>query len=869
MTSVSFSRKNLLETADLVSSIAHVPITMIDTGSSRFASYGYRSVDGNNQIAMFDICQSHLRALQQSGVMSGSDCLTARAGDTPFDCLAKSFSWLKTLYLVPVRAEGDAQEVRAWLCLLSDSNAALSPEKKQSISFCASLLASTFGSTHVQVDEAIVESNKMLSAVSQALAEYIRSETSANPFDVMLSHLLKISHSEYGFIGEVLHSEQNGDPYLKTHAITNIAWDETTNKFFDDNVAAGLTFANLNTLFGHVMTTGQPVISNLPANDPRRGGLPAGHPALNAFMGLPIYSGVELIGMVGIANRPNGYDQSVAMNLELLLATCSNLILAFRAEPGRYLAQQQLVSSEEALRALVESAADGIFQIGGNGLIERANRSMETMFGLTSEQLIGMPAADLFDTKNLREFQCMLDYDTVSDSSGRGVRKEFSAIRGNVELFDVEITVSAMQPTESHRFVAIARDISAWKKIREELLVAKAQAESGNKAKGEFLANMSHEVRTPLNGVIGMTELVLGTKLDAEQRDYLETIRDSGLSLLRLLNDILDFSKIDAGQLALDKAPFDIRQSLAPVIHEFELRAEQKGLDFVYQIEDSIPDILIGDPLRLRQVLVNLISNAIKFTHSGQVAVNIKQKFRSDCSVIVEFVISDNGIGITPSQQSAIFKAFTQADTSISRKYGGSGLGLVISSNLLKLMGGEIQVSSKLGKGSTFSFQLSLEIGAADLSEAALEPNINDGSIPVIVKRRGIPPALKVLMAEDNFVNQKLMKTMLTKAGHEVFLANNGVEAVALYKAITFDLILMDLQMPEMDGAQATALIRLLESQLGRRTPIIAVTAHAMVGDEEMCLANGMDAYISKPVSASALNALLASYANELLTEPL
>jgi len=869
MTSVSFSRKNLLETADLVSSIAHVPITMIDTGSSRFASYGYRSVDGNNQIAMFDICQSHLRALQQSGVMSGSDCLTARAGDTPFDCLAKSFSWLKTLYLVPVRAEGDAQEVRAWLCLLSDSNAALSPEKKQSISFCASLLASTCGSTHVQVDEAIVESNKMLSAVSQALAEYIRSETSANPFDVMLSHLLKISHSEYGFIGEVLHSEQNGDPYLKTHAITNIAWDETTNKFFDDNVAAGLTFANLNTLFGHVMTTGQPVISNLPANDPRRGGLPAGHPALNAFMGLPIYSGVELIGMVGIANRPNGYDQSVAMNLELLLATCSNLILAFRAEPGRYLAQQQLVSSEEALRALVESAADGIFQIGGNGLIERANRSMETMFGLTSEQLIGMPAADLFDTKNLREFQCMLDYDTVSDSSGRGVRKEFSAIRGNVELFDVEITVSAMQPTESHRFVAIARDISAWKKIREELLVAKAQAESGNKAKGEFLANMSHEVRTPLNGVIGMTELVLGTKLDAEQRDYLETIRDSGLSLLRLLNDILDFSKIDAGQLALDKAPFDIRQSLAPVIHEFELRAEQKGLDFVYQIEDSIPDILIGDPLRLRQVLVNLISNAIKFTHSGQVAVNIKQKFRSDCSVIVEFVISDNGIGITPSQQSAIFKAFTQADTSISRKYGGSGLGLVISSNLLKLMGGEIQVSSKLGKGSTFSFQLSLEIGAADLSEAALEPNINDGSIPVIVKRRGIPPALKVLMAEDNFVNQKLMKTMLTKAGHEVFLANNGVEAVALYKAITFDLILMDLQMPEMDGAQATALIRLLESQLGRRTPIIAVTAHAMVGDEEMCLANGMDAYISKPVSASALNALLASYANELLTEPL
>lgn len=864
MTAYLFSRKNLLVTADLVSSIAHVPLTIIDTGSTRCASSGDRSADDSNQIAMFDICQSHLRALQQSGVMKVFDCLITRRGDTPFDCLAKRFLWLKTVYLVPVRAEDDAQEVRAWLCLLSDSDTALSAEQKQSITFCASLLASTFGSTHALVDETVIESNKMLSAVSQALAEYIRSKTSTNPFDVMLSHLLKMSHSEYGFIGEILHAEESGDPYLKTHAITNIAWNEPTTKFFDDNVAAGLTFSNLNSLFGHVMTTGKPVIANLPAKDPRRDGLPAGHPALNAFMGLPIYSGVELIGMVGIANRPNGYDQSVAMNLELLLTTCSNLILAFRAESGRYLAQQQLVSSEEMFRALVDSAADGIFQISENGLIEWANRSMEAMFSLTSKQLIGMPAANLFDSKNLSELQNMLGPESASDSRACGARKEFSAVRGNIELFDVEITINAMQQGERRHFVAIMRDISAWKKIREELLEAKVQAESGNKAKGEFLANMSHEVRTPLNGVIGMTELALGTKLNAEQREYLEIIRESGLTLLRVINDILDFSRIGAGQLAIECVPFDIRQSLAVIMREFTLRAEQKGLDFVYQIEAGIPAILIGDPLRLRQVLVNLISNAIKFTESGQIAVDIKQKYRTACSGIVEFVIKDTGIGITPKQQAAIFTAFAQADTSITRKFGGSGLGLMISSNLLRLMGGEIHVSSKLGRGSTFSFQLSFQIGDADLSGVVLEHKINDDTMPIVEERRGKPPALKVLVAEDNLVNQKLMRMMLTKAGHEVFLASNGIEAVALYNAVTFDLILMDLQMPEMDGVQASTLIRLLESQSGSRTPIVAVTAHAMVGDKDMCLANGMDAYISKPVSASALSKLVASVAGEL-----
>jgi len=715
-------------------------------------------------------------------------------------------------------------------------------------------------SEQAQSEQAIIESNEMLSVVSHSLAEYISSESSINPFDVMLAHLLKVSDSEYGFIGEVLRTA-DGNPYLNSHAITNIAWDGPTRQFYDDNIATGLTFTNLKTLFGHVMTTGKSVLSNLPADDSRSGGLPAGHPPLNAFMGLPIYSGSELIGMIGIANRPNGYDERVKKKLELLVATCSNLILAFRAEKGRQHAQQELVRSEEAFRELVDSAADGIFQMDENGIIQRVNSAMGAIFGLDAENFVGMPAENFFVQESLGDFQGMLHDEKVKPSVDRGIQREIIAVRKNGEHFSVELSLSSMPRRDSRNFVAVVRDVSAWKRIREELLEAKVQAESANKAKGEFLANMSHEVRTPINGVIGMTELALDTELDAEQRDYLEIIHESALSLLRVVNDILDFSKIDAGLLTVDAVPFDLRKSLALVMREFALRAEKKGLKFFYEFEDAIPAVLIGDVLRLRQVMVNLISNAIKFTDAGYVKVSIKLKSRSARSVLLMFSIMDTGIGITRSKQAEIFKAFTQADTSIARKYGGSGLGLVISANLVKLMGGAINLSSDLGKGCLFSFDLDFQFHATNQLAADHEISGESDISPVKLTALGKDQLLRLLVVEDNPVNQKLTAIILEKAGHEIVLARNGLEAIERFKEQSFDLILMDLQMPEMDGIQATAIIRQLELDRPHRTPIIALTAHAMTGYEEICLSHGMDGYISKPFSAIALSKLVISFA--------
>jgi PAS domain S-box-containing protein len=711
-------------------------------------------------------------------------------------------------------------------------------------------------------EQAIKDSNTMLTQVSQALSEYIRSETAQNPFEVMLTHLLQISSSEYGFIGEILHHE-NGEPFLKTHALTNIAWNETTRKLYDDSSKTGLTFTNLQSLFGHVMTSGKPVISNQPATDPRRAGLPPGHPPLNAFMGLPISSGKELIGMIGIANRPGGYDEQVSQHLDLLIATSANLILAFRAEHGRHRAQQQVVKREETLRALVDNAADGIVQLSSEGLIERSNLAMQSRFGKDAVQLNGLHLKQLIAPSSQADFERILKSVDTDSFGHQAANVELLALDAGGTQFPIDFKISHMQFSDESKFVAIVRDISEWKENQQALVEARRQAEAANKAKGEFLANMSHEVRTPINGVIGMTELAMETKLDAEQREYLDAINESAQSLLRVVNDILDFSKIDAGQLSVEQVPFEIHKSLGFIAREFQLRAEHKGLRFTLDIDKKIPQVLVGDVLRLRQILINLISNAIKFTDSGYVKAELKLQAFKDNVVAVDFAVEDSGIGISSEQQKAIFKAFQQADTSITRRYGGSGLGLVISSNLIQLMGGKIHLSSTPGKGSRFSFQLLFEPGSAALLKDHLETEAQSRNTSLQSDDSVHSRTLRILLAEDNPINQKLTMTVLGKAGHEVLLANNGVEAVHLAKQQHFDLILMDLQMPELDGLQATAQIREWEAASGRRTPVIAMTAHAVMGYEEICISNGMDAYISKPVSSKALSKIVGSVASD------
>ncbi len=395
------------------------------------------------------------------------------------------------------------------------------------------------------------------------------------------------------------------------------------------------------------------------------------------------------------------------------------------------------------------------------------------------------------------------------------------------------------------------------RKAQEELINSKNKAEAAANAKAIFLANISHEIRTPMNGIVGMIDILKGTSLTKEQLEYIEIIGISGENLLMIINDVLDFSKIEAGQVTFEHIRFNLADEITEVIKILRYKAIQKNLDLSFKIADDVPDLLIGDPLRLKQVLINLCNNAIKFTNEGYVHVSVKLISLDECLVKLHFEVQDTGIGISPENQSKLFKSFSQADASTTRKFGGTGLGLAISKNLVHLMNGDICIESEEGKGATFHFDADFGVSAHDLTDTEsveLEEFIRHDK------------KLKILLAEDNVINQKVAILNLQKLGHQVIVANNGNEAVDMFLKELPDVVFMDIYMPEMDGVVATRKIREWEreNQISSRVPIIAMTANTLKNDKELFLAEGMDDYLSKPFNVSELVRLLGRIYKQL-----
>jgi PAS domain S-box-containing protein len=812
----------------------------------------------------------------------------------------------------------------------------------------------------------ILKQNMLLEAINKLLQKTITDESESELATFCLHLAESLTDSKFGFIGEVSARER-----LDTISMSDPGWEAC--RIPKSHAPILINNMKIRGLWGEAIKHGRTHLINNPDSHPARVGIPIGHPEIRNLLVVPLKHADKPTGVLALANKDGGYDRDDQKAIEALAT-------AFVEALDRKRAEEAIKKETGKLTAIISGIEEGVVYADTADRIVEVNDYFLRIFKKEKNQLLGQTLWDV----HLGEVLDSLKEDIETFRK----KKDSSPVEVQRTLADREV-MFRIKPTyidgEYGGLILNLVDVSELVRVRKEALAA-------SKAKSDFLANISHEIRTPMNGILGMTELALDTSLTPEQREYLRGIKSSAESLMALINDILDFSKIEARKLEIEKTPFNLEDLIFEALAPLAIQAHRNKLDLVCAIPPRLDADIIGDPGRLRQILINLVGNAVKFTEKGEVVVSVEEETRGGDTILLHFAIADTGIGIPQDKQKIIFDVFAQADSSMTRKFGGTGLGLAISSQLVDLLGGHIWVESAIGKGSQFHFTARFMIPKkedqmprrrprmlfADLPLLLIEDNASsrrfisewgaywglkvreassadeaiviledaaerkkpfqiilaDASLPghdsfvildhikdnpelaksiimmmgsssnrvdaspwlkvgisahlgkpikpselkscilnvlgltpkrleeaVLGPEPGVLPvrrAYRILIAEDNLVNQRVAIYMLEKQGHQVTGVMNGEEALAALEKENFELILMDVQMPKMDGFQATQLIRAKEKESGLHLPIIAMTAHAMKGDREKCLAVGMDDYLAKPLNLKQLSETIA-----------
>ncbi|AZZ36345.1 hypothetical protein CIK05_05920 [Bdellovibrio sp. qaytius] len=520
--------------------------------------------------------------------------------------------------------------------------------------------------------------------------------------------------------------------------------------------------------------------------------------------------------------------------LKITAGLLSASISQAREKTEKEAAHKAMTENEQKFRALFENSYDTIM-VSRDNIVLEVNDAFPRVFGFAKEEIIGHSLLLVANPSETTKIQKNI-------SQGVELPYEVECLHKDGSALTILVTGKTITLKGENIRMATLRDVTAQKKLERALRDSETKALEVARAKSEFLANMSHEIRTPLNGVMGMVNLIGETALDSEQRKYLEMIRTSADALLTIVNDILDFSKIEAKKLNLEMIDFELKPAVEDIRQILSFAASHKGLVFECHYDQNLTKYITGDPTRLRQIILNLASNAIKFTAKGSVIIGVKEVLRDGQKVKLKFSIQDTGIGIPAAAIKNLFQSFSQVDASTTRKYGGTGLGLSICRQLVEMMGGEIGVNSTEKVGSEFWFTITFPI----------VPFLKDANLVKIDFKNTVQKKWRILIAEDNTVNQMIVKSMLQKPGHTLTIVANGQEAIDALNIAPYDVVLMDCQMPEMDGFEATKQIR-KSAGAWKDIPIIAMTANAMAGDRERCLAAGMNDYVSKPMRVEDL----------------